>query len=296
MSNREPGGQLIRQGFQYGLRLKAQKEALLRGWVGYRRFVFNEALAHQKSEVAAGRKRPCSAALCARLPALKAQRPWLGEAPAQALQQALNDLCAAWGARYTSRFDAPRFRKKGDGDTPFHADTVARFLDRAHPLLGEGGKCGLILPAYVLQTSSKVLSMSEKWSIEQGLMPRNIFPRLSVPIVLSVFTKEAHRRLFGFFLYREAAEVSALSEPARQVLERSDKAGSVWRQAVHAAFDHVSEDVAPLDALYRALEGRRPTDNAHYRAMVRQTLQAYSEFVSVDRGTWRRQPAEAVAA
>ncbi|ABM97054.1 N-6 DNA methylase [Methylibium petroleiphilum] len=182
------------------------------------------------------------------------------------------------------------------GNPPFHADTVARFLDRAHPLLGEGGKCGLILPAYVLQTSSKVLSMSEKWSIEQELMPRNIFPRLSVPIVFSVFTKEAHRRLFGFFLYREAAEVSALSKPARQVLERSGKAGSVWRQAVHAAFDHVSDDVAPLDALYRALEGRRPTDNPHYRAKVRQTLQAYPEFVSVDRGVWRRQQAEAVAA
>lgn len=275
MSNREPGGQLIRQGCQYGLRLKAQKEALLRRWVGYRRFVFNEALAHQKSEVVAGCK-----------------RPWLGEPPAQALK----DLCKAWDARYTSRTDAPRFRKKGDGDTPLNADTVARFLDRAHPLLGEGGKCGLILPAYVLQASSKVLSMSEKWSIEQGLMQRNIFPRLSVPIVFSVFTKEAHRRMFGFFLYREAAEMSELSEPARQVLERSDKAGSVWRQAVHAAFDHVSEDVAPLDALYRALGGRRPTDNAHYRAKVRQTLQPYSEFVSVDRGIWRRQPAEAVAA
>jgi putative transposase len=108
---------LIRQGFQYALRLKPQREALLRRWVGCRRFVFNEALAHQKAELDAGRKRPGYAALCARLPALKAQHPWLCEPPAQALQQALKDLCNAWDAKYTSSFGAPRFKKRGDGDT-----------------------------------------------------------------------------------------------------------------------------------------------------------------------------------
>jgi putative transposase len=108
---------LIRQGFQYALRLKAQREALLRRWVGCRRFVFNEALAHQKDEVAAGRKRPGYAALCARLPELKKLHPWLAEPPAQALQQALKDLCKAWDAKYTSRFGAPRFKKRGEGDT-----------------------------------------------------------------------------------------------------------------------------------------------------------------------------------
>lgn len=108
---------LIRQGFQYALRLKAQREALLRRWVGCRRFVFNEALAHQRSEVAAGRGRPGYSALCARLPALKKLHTWLREPPAQALQQALKDLCKAWDAKYTSRFGAPRFKKKGEGDT-----------------------------------------------------------------------------------------------------------------------------------------------------------------------------------
>jgi len=108
---------LVRQGFQYALRLKAHKQALLRRWVGCRRFVFNEALAHQRAELAAGRKRPGYTALCARLPALKAQHPWLAEPPAQALQQALKDLCAGWDRKYTSRFGAPRLKKRGEGDT-----------------------------------------------------------------------------------------------------------------------------------------------------------------------------------
>ena len=112
---------LPRQGFQYALRLKAQRGAVLRRWVGCRRFVFNEGLAHQREELAAGRKRPGYAALCARLPALKAQHPWLCEPAAQALQQALKDLCKAWDAKYTiaksGGFGAPRFKKRGEGDT-----------------------------------------------------------------------------------------------------------------------------------------------------------------------------------
>lgn len=182
------------------------------------------------------------------------------------------------------------------GNPPFCADTVASFLDRAHPLLGEGGRCGLILPAYILQTSSKVLAINERWSIHQELMPRNVFPRLSVPIVFSMFTKEASRRLFGFFLYREAAEISAASPEARKVLERSSRAGSVWRQAVHTAFDLIERDEAPLDALYRALEGRRPTANPNFQAKVRQTLQLYPEFTPVERGVWARSAEEAQAA
>lgn len=108
---------LIRQGFQFALRLKAQREAVLRRWVGCRRFVFNEALAHQRAEVAGGRPRPGYTALCARLPELKKTHLWLCEPPAQALQQALKDLCKAWDAKYTSRFGAPRFKKRGEGDT-----------------------------------------------------------------------------------------------------------------------------------------------------------------------------------
>ncbi|MDG7141720.1 hypothetical protein OVO50_10975, partial [Streptococcus pneumoniae] len=89
---------------------------------------------------------------------------------------------------------------------------------------------------------------------------------------------EQRRRLFGFFLYREAAEVASAHKDVRRVLERSTKAGSVWRQAVHQAFDHIAHEVAPLHALYRALEGRRPTPNPHFQAKVRQTLQLYPEF------------------
>jgi len=108
---------LIRQGFQYTAFPKPQREALVRRWVGCRRFVFNEALAFQRAEIAAGRGRPTYVALCARLPKLRAMHPWLAEPPAQALQQALKDLSRAWNLKYACRFGAPRFKRRGQGDT-----------------------------------------------------------------------------------------------------------------------------------------------------------------------------------
>ena len=105
----------VRQGFKYALRLRKRAEAALLRWAGCRRFVYNEALAHQRALVATGLQRPSYGALCARLPALKSQYPWLAEPPAQALQQALKDLCEAWHRYEVMRFGAPRFAKRSDG-------------------------------------------------------------------------------------------------------------------------------------------------------------------------------------
>jgi putative transposase len=108
---------LIRQGFKYSLRIKPQTEALLRRWVGCRRFVYNEALAFQIAEVAAGRLRPGYIALYARLKQLRMENPWLADPPAQALQQALIDLCQAWDRKDKLGFGAPHFKMRGAGDT-----------------------------------------------------------------------------------------------------------------------------------------------------------------------------------
>jgi hypothetical protein len=170
------------------------------------------------------------------------------------------------------------------GNPPFDAAVIHAFLHRAHQLLPREGTCGLLLPAYILQTSSKVLALNQQWSIEQELMPRNIFPRLSLPLVFAKFRKDAQRTLVGFFLYREAADVAAMPGELRRALEQP-AAGSVWRRAVRAAFDQVGDSVASLDRLYAVVE--RPTENRHWRDKVRQVLQAYPEFQRTSRGQWR---------
>jgi adenine-specific DNA-methyltransferase len=169
------------------------------------------------------------------------------------------------------------------GNPPFDARLVHAFLARAHDLLEEGGQCGFLLPAYVLQTSSKVMALNRRWSISQELMPRNIFPRLSLPLVFAQFRKEPHRTLVGFFLYREAADVAKLPRDMQAALQGPSK-GSVWRQAVRAAFVRIGRACAPLDALYAAVE--RPSENRFWREKVRQVLQVYPEFKRAGDGIW----------
>lgn len=170
------------------------------------------------------------------------------------------------------------------GNPPFDAAIVHGFLDRAHELLPDGGRCGLMLPAYVLQTSSKVVAMNKRWSISQELMPRNIFPRLSLPLVFAMFRKDRVRTLVGFFLYRECADVARMPKDVRQALVDGESKGSVWRSAVRAAFARLGKLSASLDALYAAIE--RPTENKFWREKVRQTLQTYPEFKRSTAGVW----------
>lgn len=169
------------------------------------------------------------------------------------------------------------------GNPPFDAAMIHGFLGRAHDLLPDGGTCGFLLPAYVLQTSSKVLAMNEKWSMSQELMPRNIFPRLKLPLVFTMFRKDRVRTLVGFFLYREAADVRALPREVRAALA-ADGVGSVWRRAVRAAFLRLGRTKATLAELYATVE--RPTKNEFWREAVRRTLQVYREFRSAGAGLW----------
>ncbi|MBX3653223.1 MAG: class I SAM-dependent methyltransferase [Ramlibacter sp.] len=169
------------------------------------------------------------------------------------------------------------------GNPPFDAKLIHGFLARAHDLLHDGGLCGLLLPAYVLQTSSRVMAMNRRWSISQELMPRNIFPGLHLPLVFACFRKDQARTLVGFFLYREALDVAAMPSDVQQALQQPAR-GSVWRHAVRAAFARLGRASAALDDLYATVE--RPSANQFWREKVRQTLQAYPEFRRERAGTW----------
>jgi adenine-specific DNA-methyltransferase len=173
------------------------------------------------------------------------------------------------------------------GNPPFDAATIHGFLARIYAFLEEGGKCGLLLPAYVLQTSARVMELANKWTISQELVPRNLFPRLSLPLVYAMFRKERSRTLVGFFLYPEASDVSAMPRAIASTVREPGR-GSIWRRAVRQAFQSLGVERASLEALYGVVE--RPTENRFWREKVRQTLQAYPEFLSERAGQWSLQP------
>ncbi|WP_298705971.1 class I SAM-dependent methyltransferase [uncultured Variovorax sp.] len=173
------------------------------------------------------------------------------------------------------------------GNPPFQSSLVAAFLNKAHQILVDDGVCGLILPAYVFQTSSVVEKLNRQFSIRQQLLPRNLFQGIKLPLVFATFTKERDRRLFGFLLYNEAQEMRAIDRRwAELVTARRDRRG-VWFPVVEEILNGLGGD-AELEQIYLAVQSARPTGNVHWKAKVRQTLQRHPQrFARAGQGRYR---------
>lgn len=160
------------------------------------------------------------------------------------------------------------------GNPPFNLDVIDGFLSRAFTMLPENGQVGLILPAYSFQTAKRVAAYADRWSLFQEMIPRNIFPGLSLPLLFAMFTKERERRLIGFALYREAADVQSLPDSYRDLLAQST--GGVWRRVVELALARLGGE-ADLPTIYAEIEGNRPTRTQFWREQVRRTLRRYAD-------------------
>lgn len=162
------------------------------------------------------------------------------------------------------------------GNPPFNSDTVAAFLKRSHQVLEDGGQAGFILPAYILQTSSKVEALHKDFSIRQSLLPRNLFPGLKLPLVFATFTKEKERRMFGFLLYREAQEMRAIDKRWKETVTAGRESRGVWFPVIQSILNALGGS-ADLDQIYGAVQSARPTGNPHWQAKVRQVLQRHPQ-------------------
>lgn len=173
------------------------------------------------------------------------------------------------------------------GNPPFQSDTVAAFLRKSHEILEEGGQAGFILPAYIFQASSSVDKLHSLFSIKQSLIPRNLFPRLSLPLCFATFTKERERRLFGFMLYREAQEIAAIDKRWKEAVAGGRDTRGVWFPVVREILQALGGR-ADLGQIYDSIQARRPTTNPHWRAKVRQVLQLHAgAFERIAPGQYR---------
>lgn len=167
------------------------------------------------------------------------------------------------------------------GNPPFRNSIVRAFLDRAWSLLPTGGRCAFILPAYTFQTASAVVDLQARWGIQQDMLPRNLFGRLRLPLCFAQFVKERHGRLIGFALYGEADAVNRLQRRYRALLAAGER--SAWAAVARAALEALG-GCADLPAIYREVEGCRPTTNRFWQAKVRQVVQRIA--VRVGPGRW----------
>lgn len=107
------------QAFKFELIPSGEHTRLMRQFTGCRRVVFNKGLARQREAYALTGKKLSYASLCKELTQWKndLSLAWLGNAPAQALQQALKDLDQAYANFFSKRAAFPTFKKKGQGDS-----------------------------------------------------------------------------------------------------------------------------------------------------------------------------------
>lgn len=182
------------------------------------------------------------------------------------------------------------------GNPPFIHAIFKGLMDRCAGILGIGCKAGFILPAYFFQTSNTALDLiGTKWSFDQKMLPRDLFhmntdtQKLQYPLIFATFTRDDCPRMFGMTLYKQVAEIRALSEDIQQMIgNRINGPRSVWRETLTQIIVDAGGR-ASLQEIYRRMEGKRPTENAHWKEQVRKVAQ--KSFVRVEPGVYELQKA-----
>jgi hypothetical protein len=160
------------------------------------------------------------------------------------------------------------------GNPPFPTKLVEGFFDRAHELLEEGGQIAFILPSYHMQIAGdKTRGYFNKWSIFSEQIPRNIFAGLSHPLTFTIFTKDNHRKVVGFALYLETADLNRLQDKYYQAINNTQ--GSLWEAVCRVALEALGGK-ASLHDIYSEIEANKPTQNKFWREKIRQTLRVYT--------------------
>jgi putative transposase len=119
------------QAYQYELKPNGQQLRDMRRFSGSCRFVFNKALALQKTHHEAGNKFIGYVAMAKRLTAWRnsTDTAWLSLAPVHPLQHARKDLERAYKNFFAKRADFPHFKKKGMGDSFRYPDAKQFKID-----------------------------------------------------------------------------------------------------------------------------------------------------------------------
>lgn len=169
------------------------------------------------------------------------------------------------------------------GNPPYRLQLLEQFIDRAYKLLPANGRMGFLLSSHMIQTPSTVLRWAERWSLDQRIIPRTLFPRSIRPLVFVMFTKNGRRLMGGFALYQQAADVNNFSQGAKLLLIHGKPRKDCWRSVVDWALRKLGGK-ATCQELYSVIATNRISPNPWWKEKVRQTLQRY--FRTIERGVW----------
>jgi putative transposase len=120
-----------RQAFQFELKPNGEQQRQMSRSAGCARYIYNKALALKKERYE--KKEPLTRfQLDKMLVQWKQETPWLSEAPAHALQQAILDLDRAYTNFFKKRAKFPKFHKKGLRDAFRESDRQCIKLDQVN--------------------------------------------------------------------------------------------------------------------------------------------------------------------
>jgi putative transposase len=122
------------QAFKYELRPNGEQQGQMRRFAGSCRFVFNKALALQKTTYESGGTYISYVAMAKHLTEWRngKETPWLKEAPVHPLQHALKDLERSYKNFFAKRAMFPRFKRKGHRESFRYPDSKQFTVDAAH--------------------------------------------------------------------------------------------------------------------------------------------------------------------
>lgn len=160
------------------------------------------------------------------------------------------------------------------GNPPFKSTIIDALLERVWEWLPYEGRCGLILPAFVMGKGPRVSELAKRWAIAGEALPRDLFPGPRMPIQFVRFEKRRDRFLIGYALFDEANALRGLPKRIRHLLIHGRS--PAWKAVVLGALRECGGQ-ASLEDVYRVVAGRRPSPNQHWKPKVRQVLHHYAE-------------------
>jgi hypothetical protein len=123
--------------------------------------------------------------------------------------------------------------------------------------------------------------------VKADLIPRDLVPRIHVPLLFALLRKAATQRLIGFALYQEATSVRTMRIQYRRAIEQSRHVG--WREVLDMALIALGGE-GSIDQICTVIQPEfRPTNKPWFRDYVRRDLGTYHERIRP--GYFRRRAA-----